>query len=60
MALLQHTLRSLSIFATFALFLGYTAPAWALAILETKVNPSNGHTYHLLQASTWLDASRTC
>ena len=27
-----------------------------LAILDTQVNPANGHTYHLLAESNWTDA----
>ena len=27
-----------------------------LVILDTQVNPANGHTYHLLAESNWTDA----
>ncbi len=30
-----------------------------LAVLDTQVNPTNGHTYHLLSAGSWTNAEGT-
>ncbi len=35
------------------------APQGQLVVLDTQVNPANGHTYHLLAAGTWTNAEGT-
>lgn len=29
-----------------------------IEVLDTKVNPANNHTYHLLSASSWTEAAQ--